>query len=181
MSDKELQRLSRTEMLEILLEREQENIALRAQVKELQEKLDDRTLTISKVGSIAQASLVLNGIFEAAEASCTQYIENIRLRSSQQEEINARRDRESRMQAAALLQKTRMQCQQLEQDTALRCRQREQQADARVEMKWAEISKRLTDLYASHQGLLDLVNMGLNLVPKRGEDDAAHRTSETDH
>lgn len=85
------------------------------------------------------------------------------------------------MQAAALLQKTRMQCQQLEQDTALRCRQREQQADARVEMKWAEISKRLTDLYASHQGLLDLVNMGLNLVPKRGEDDAAHRTSETDH
>ena len=179
MSEKELQHLTRTELLEILLEREKENIALRAQVKELQEKLDDKVLTIDKVGSIAQASLVLNGIFEAAEASCQQYIQNVQLRSARQDQINQQREKESRAQAAALLQQTRQKCQLLEQQTAARCQQMEARADAVVEEKWANISKRLTDLYDSHQGLLELVNLGVNLIPKRGEDDAQGRASET--
>lgn len=181
MSEKELQHLTRTELLEILLEREKENIALRAQVQELQAKLDDKLLTIDKVGSIAQASLVLNGIFEAAEASCQQYIQNVHSRSAKQDEINRQRDRESRAQAAALLQEARQKCQQMEQQTAARCQQMEARADAVVEEKWESISKRLTDLYASHQGLLELVNLGVNLVPKRGEDDAQGRTAETHH
>ena len=180
MSEKELQHLTRTELLEILLEREKENIALQEQVKLLRHKLDDRMITIDKAGSIAQASLVLNGMFEAAEASCAQYIENIRARSARQDQINQLRNDESRAQAAALLQQTKLRCRQMEQETAARCQQMESDADRRVEQKWAEISTRLTDLYASYQGLMDLVNLGVNLVPKRGEDDAAHRTSKTD-
>ena len=179
MSEKELQHLTRTELLEILLEREKENIALRAQVKELQAKLDDKLLTIDKVGSIAQASLVLNGIFEAAEASCQQYIQNVQLRSARQEQVERQRELESKAQAAALLQETKRKCDQLEQQTALRCQKMEAQADLLVEKKWAQISQRLNDLYASHQGLLELVNLGVNLMPKRGEDDAQRRSSET--
>ena len=77
MTAKELKKLRRSELLEMLLARTEEVERLQAELAEANAKLADRSIAISEVGSIAEASLRLNGVFEAAEEAAKQYLENI--------------------------------------------------------------------------------------------------------
>ena len=78
MTDKELKRLSRAELLELLLEQVEENEKLRQKNSELEKQLEDRVIKISEAGSIAEAALKLNGVFEAAEAAAKQYLDSLK-------------------------------------------------------------------------------------------------------
>lgn len=78
MTDKELKRLSRAELLELLLEQVEENEALRAEAAELKRQLADRIIVMENAGSIAEAALRLNGVFEAAEAAAKQYVDSLK-------------------------------------------------------------------------------------------------------
>ena len=85
----------------MLLELSKENEELRKQLEEANRKLDDRRITIEESGSLATAVFHLNGIFESTQKTCDQYMENIRLRCEQQEQI----------------------CQQMELETQKKCEQ----------------------------------------------------------
>lgn len=78
MTEKELHKLKRAELLEMMLAQSREIEVLRARIEELETKLADREIRIRESGSIAEAALQLNGIFEAAQAAADQYLENIR-------------------------------------------------------------------------------------------------------
>ena len=78
MTDKELSKLKRTDLLELLIEQSKEVESLKKRIGELEAELADRRLLIYKSGSIAEAALKLNGVFEAAEAAAQEYLENIR-------------------------------------------------------------------------------------------------------
>ena len=78
MTDKELRKLKRTDLLELLIEQSKEVESLKKRIGELEAGLADRRLLIYKSGSIAEAALKLNGVFEAAEAAAQEYLENIR-------------------------------------------------------------------------------------------------------
>lgn len=78
MTDKEVKRLSRAELLEMLLAQVEENKKLKLRLEKMQEELDSRQIMINKAGSIAEAALQLNGVFQAAEAAAVQYLENVR-------------------------------------------------------------------------------------------------------
>ena len=75
MTERELRKLSRIDLLQLLLKEIKENEKLR---KERQEALDNKEIRIQEAGSIAEAALQLNGIFEAAEQAAAQYLENMR-------------------------------------------------------------------------------------------------------
>lgn len=77
MTDKELKRMSRAELLELLLFQMEENEKLRKQLRKANKKLKERSIMIEESGSIAEAALKLNGVFEAAEEAAQQYLENI--------------------------------------------------------------------------------------------------------
>ena len=131
-----------------------------AEIARLEEQLADKTLRINKAGSIAEAALSLNGMFEAAEASCIQYVENIRRLDARQAQVREE-----------LLAETRRECQQMRDQTRADCDKLREETDAAVEAQWAQISGRLLNLYDSHQGLMELVDRGMNLVPRgRGAD-----------
>ena len=85
MTDKELRRLSRGELLEMLLAKTEENEKLKTDLERAEKQLTDRNIAIHEAGSIAEAALALNGIFQAAEGAAQQYLENIQRLSSQQE------------------------------------------------------------------------------------------------
>lgn len=78
MTAKELKRLSRSDLLEMLLELSRENEQLRQENLELRARLEEKTLKIENTGSLAEAALVLNGVFQAAQEACEQYSLNIR-------------------------------------------------------------------------------------------------------
>lgn len=77
MTDKELRKLSRKDLMQILLEQSWEIRALREELAQKDAELADRKIKIENAGSIAEAALQLSGIFEAAEAACKQYKENL--------------------------------------------------------------------------------------------------------
>lgn len=77
MTEKELRRLSRSELLELLLAQTREREELEKRLEEAERKLADREIRMEKVGDIAQAALAINGVMEAAQAAARQYLENI--------------------------------------------------------------------------------------------------------
>lgn len=103
MTDKELKRLSRSELLEMLIAQMKENEALQSRLELAEAQLNDRQIAVEKAGTLAEASLSLNGVFEAAEAAAQQYLENIERMSGQQETICRNMQAEAEAKAAEIV------------------------------------------------------------------------------
>ena len=78
MTDKELRRLSRSELLEMMISLTEENEKLKIRLEQAEAQLKDRRILVDKAGSIAEAALQLNKVFEAADRAAQQYLENVR-------------------------------------------------------------------------------------------------------
>lgn len=84
--DNELRKMNRAELLELLLIQAKEIDRLNTQLEQLQHQVSLREITLARAGSIAEAALQLNGIFEAAQAAADQYLENISVPVAQTEQ-----------------------------------------------------------------------------------------------
>ena len=78
MTDKDLKRLRRDELLDILIEKSKKMDQMQAELDAARAALDSREILLREAGSIAEAALRINGVFEAAQAAAQQYLENIR-------------------------------------------------------------------------------------------------------
>ncbi len=123
MKEKDLKKLKRAELLELLVEEGRIVEELQKEVTQLRAESEQRRIAIEKAGSIAEASLSLTKIFEEAQEASKIYLDNIRQRSEEQDRINAERDEESRKQAEQLFLKTARKCKDLETTTFQKCRQ----------------------------------------------------------
>ena len=113
MTEKELKRLSRSELLEMLIGQMEENEKLKIDLEQAQEQAESRQIAIDRAGSIAEAALALIGVFDAAQAAAAQYLENI-----QQTEENARAKAQTICaQAEAYSQKVRAEADEYSQKT----------------------------------------------------------------
>ena len=77
MTDKELKRLNRSELLELLLIQTKETERLAKRLEKAEKMLADRQLQLEKAGDIAHAALAVNGVMEAAQKAAQQYLDNI--------------------------------------------------------------------------------------------------------
>lgn len=75
--EKQLRRLRRIDLMELLLSQAQEIESLQERVVELEDKLKRREIIVAEAGSIAEAALKLNKVFESAQAAADQYLENV--------------------------------------------------------------------------------------------------------
>ncbi len=78
MTEKELKHLSRSELLEMLISQGKKVDRLKANLESLNAKLEERELNIERAGSIAEAALNVNGIYEAAQNAADQYLSNVK-------------------------------------------------------------------------------------------------------
>lgn len=78
MTDKELRRLSRAELLEMLVAQSKEVARLQGELDAARIELAERNIKLAHSGSIAEAALRLNGVFEAADRAAAQYLESVR-------------------------------------------------------------------------------------------------------
>lgn len=85
MTDTELKKLKRRELLQMLLEQSKTVEALKAELEEKNKLLEERSIKIAESGSIAEAALKLNNIFEAAQAAADQYLYSVKLASEGKE------------------------------------------------------------------------------------------------
>ena len=147
MTEKELRRLSRTDLLKLLLAQRKENEQLRCILDETQSQLADRTIKIDNAGSIAEASLQLSGIFTAAQDSCQYYLDNIKLLSERQNEI----------------------CQQMEAETKEKCDRMVAEAELKAQACWDNCSAKIKQLVDSFAGLQQAMDMYSAFSNKPGE------------
>ena len=98
-----MRKLRRGDLLDLLLEQSWENQRLREQLQAAQDALEDKTLCIDRAGSIAEASLQLSGVFQAAEQACQLYTQNIMQLNQRQDAICAQREKESQQKAAQIV------------------------------------------------------------------------------
>lgn len=96
MTEKELRKLNRYQLLELLVVQTERANKLQARLDAAEQELEMQNIKISSLGSIAEASLQLSGVFEAAQAAADRYLTAAR---QQAEEIEA----EARKKAAAIL------------------------------------------------------------------------------
>lgn len=137
MTERELRRLSRTDLLELLLAQRRENEQLRCILDQTQAQLADRTIKIDNAGSIAEASLQLSGVFAAAQDSCQYYMDNIRLLNERQSAV----------------------CQQMERETQEKCDRMVAEAEQKAQQCWENCSVKIKQLVDSFDGLQQAMEM----------------------
>ncbi len=158
MTDKELKRLSRGELLEMLIQQSKELERLRKQLDAAESALQNREIAITNAGSIAEAALQLNGVFTAAQDACQQYMENICHLSQNQERICAQRDAESQAEAKRIVEEARKESEALEHETRMMCAEMVTKAKAESQAYWDEVSRRLVAFSTEHAELQQLLS-----------------------
>lgn len=77
MTDKEFKHLRRSELVEIIYRLQLDAEKLKAENRMLKEQLADRKSHIQKAGSVAEAALLLNNVFDVAQAAADDYLHEI--------------------------------------------------------------------------------------------------------
>lgn len=131
MTDRELRKLSRAELLELLLEQMRENERLQTELETARKQLAEKKLEIDEAGSIAEASLRLNGVFQAAQDACAQYIENIEQLSARQEQV----------------------CAQMLRETQTKCDRMVEDARSQSQAYWDDVSRKVQEVTSSYAEL----------------------------
>ena len=149
MTDKELRKLSRSDLLELLISQTEENRVLKSRVDQMQDQLLDRRIAVDKAGSIAEASLQLNGVFQAAEKAAQQYLENIQRMSEEQDTIS----RNIREKAAEDAEAIRADAEKIRQEADAYSRKVHEQADT----YWKQVIDRAAKLLKDQDALREMV------------------------
>lgn len=98
MERRQLRRMRKFELLELLLEQEQEIQLLQAENASLKEKLDIQQIKIEKAGSIAEAALSLSGVFEAAQEAADLYMKLLKNSTEASSSVETEQESESEPQ-----------------------------------------------------------------------------------
>lgn len=78
MTDQELRKLKRSELLQIMIAQSKKITELQERLEEAERKLADREILLEESGNIAEAALRLNHIFEDAQRAAEQYLSNVK-------------------------------------------------------------------------------------------------------
>ena len=85
MTDKEFRKLKRGDLIAIIYEYQKKQEELVKEIDELRAQLESKNLKISKAGSIAEAVVGLDLLFETAQKTADDYVEQIRLANEEAE------------------------------------------------------------------------------------------------
>lgn len=138
MESKELKKMSRKDMLVILLEQTKRIRELEDELEKANEKLESKKVVFKNAGSLADAALQLSGIFNTAQEAATIYLSNIKeLKEKSEEDIEKLRNKMLR-------------------DTERKCKKREKEANEyihKIELEVKNIVKENPSLKEKVQDL----------------------------
>lgn len=103
MTSKDLKRMSRSELLQMLLALIEENERLKAQLEDASTHLDNNQVHCDHVGSLAEAALQINGVFAGAENAAQQYLQYIKDIYDQQSAIFEQVESEAYRRAESII------------------------------------------------------------------------------
>ena len=147
MTMKELRKLRRSELLQLLLDQVQENEQLKSQLKAMMTQMNQQRITCEQAGSIAEAALALSNIFQDADQVAQKYLKEV-------EVLTARQQQELREQAEL----AREQADKLVSDALAAAAAVREEADACLAEAKANGQKLLENTRAEADAYWDKVN-----------------------
>lgn len=120
MTDKELRRLKRVDLLELLIAQTRENDRLKEELAEVKAQLAERDLVLNEAGSIAEAALRINGVYQATQAAVDQYIRSIQQLGAKQRQSWEDMERKARARADEYLREATEKCRRMEAEAVRR-------------------------------------------------------------
>lgn len=176
MTQQEMKRLGRVELLEIIVMQsdeleavKKEREALSEENAALKERLNKRELSMHSAGNLAEASLAVTNIFEEAEKAASIYKENVERMSRERGDIPMRvpyRPQENpqsvateaqieaaKREAERIVEEAKAKARTLLLESERYSRKKRQEADA----YWSEMSEKLEAFYTAHEGLKELL------------------------
>lgn len=88
MTSKELSKMNRKELLQVMLRQSKRIDELEQQLAEARAELENRRIVAAEAGSIAEAAMRLSRVFEAAQEAADQYLLSLRGADSQSEDAH---------------------------------------------------------------------------------------------
>ena len=79
MTDKEFKRLSRAQLIDVIYQLQVKQSELEKENQKLQEEVTNKRIRLRQAGNIAEASLAIHNVMQAAQDAAAQYLEEIRL------------------------------------------------------------------------------------------------------
>ena len=152
MTDKDLRHLSRAELLGILYEQQKRYEESLAENQALRQQLEDRTLRVASAGSIAEAAIQVNGVFEAAQAA-DQYLASVKAATAEM----VRKTDEAQRQREALLENARQEAAGIVQAAQAQADRLLAEVDAQIDTRWKEFQKNADALIHAHDELRMLI------------------------
>lgn len=134
MTQEELKKLKRIDLLEMLIEQGKENEKLKKKLAQAEKELESRRIAIESSGSMASAALQLNNVFEAAEKAKEQYIEN--LLSVDPSKVNIKS--EVRNYCIDMIKSAEERKRAIENETRLRCEEIVRDAKMKISRYYAD-------------------------------------------
>ena len=99
MTEKDLKKLNRYQLLELLIVQTDRADKLQAKLDIAEKQLADQELQICSLGSIAEASMQLKGVFQAAQDAADMYIGAAKKRAEEIEDAAHKKAAEILVQA----------------------------------------------------------------------------------
>ena len=116
MTDKELRRLHREDLLQILIAQQKQIEDLTAALEDSEKALQDRRVAIEESGSLAEAALRLNDVFTSAQQAADMYVSETRARIDALRQEADSAASKARGEAGELLRQARLQADQMLDD-----------------------------------------------------------------
>lgn len=121
MTDKELKRMNRNDLVEIIYQYQNRELEQSETIEKLTAQLSDRRTHIENAGSIAEAALSVNHVFEAAQAAADQFLEEIRAANADKEAQGRQIVAQAQAEADAIREKARQDCKTMTEDAKREC------------------------------------------------------------
>ena len=99
MTEKELKKLNRYQLLELLILQTKRADELQELLEKTEKQLNEQELKLSSLGSIAEASLEVRGVFQAAQDAADMYINAAKKHAEEIEENAHKKSAEILLQA----------------------------------------------------------------------------------
>ena len=156
MADRELRRMHRAELIEIIYALKQSEDQLKAQNAALTAQLQDRQLRLESAGSIAQAALELNNVFAAAQAAADDYLHSVQASLADTNATAANTLSQARSEAKQECDAMTAAAAQKRTQTEADCKAMVERAEQEVQQRWQAFDHKaneLLDQYRSTDGL----------------------------
>jgi hypothetical protein len=170
MTDKDLKKLRREDLIEIILQLQENEQQLNGKLEEAQKQLNDKNLKISEAGSIAEAVAKLNGLFEAAQATADDYVAQVRLKNA---DVEGKCDQmlvDAAQKSAQMVQEATLKSERLVQDAAEKADKLMTDAEAQADVQRKQVeddSQRRWEAFQAEANKLISAHAELEALLKR--------------